>query len=430
MPTTKKQRDAYAAKLRQISRNFDRLERETLQQSIKLLKDVRNKVAGELTGTEFSQFRVKEQQKAIDEIIDEYETQLRAMTNGAARQSFTLGGQSAVEPLQAAGINARFFTPSKAQVEVIAQFSADLIGDYVQGAARRDINRIIRMNALAGNSSLDAMKEITTKLFGSDRVPKPTDLAKGVAYEAERILRTEVNRSYNLAAFSQQEKLAKDIPGLQKQWLATGDNRTRLSHLQAHGKVVPVGDPFIVGGAELMYPLDPAGPPQETIQCRCDSITVIPEIGPLETPLDDEIEKELAARDKEKARKARARFKVADEIALIEKGAVDPFAAIRPPAGRAPRGLGGEYKMRRGIVSKIETQMKFRGQAQKQLDQFRGQKGTRNRWKIDVAEERVKQLNKGISATLDIASDTITDDWIFKSEIVDGIFKQVSAMRT
>ena len=62
---------------------------------------------------------------------------------------------------------------------MIAQFSADLIGDYVQGSARRDINRIIRMNALAGNSSLDAMKEITVKLFGSDRAPKATDLSKG-----------------------------------------------------------------------------------------------------------------------------------------------------------------------------------------------------------------------------------------------------------
>ena len=69
----------------------------------------------------------------------------------------------------------------------------------------------------------------------------------------------------------------------------------------------------------LMYPLDPAGPPQETINCRCTQITVIPEIGPLETPLDAEIEKELAVRDKEKARKARAKMTIADEIALIEK---------------------------------------------------------------------------------------------------------------
>jgi uncharacterized protein with gpF-like domain len=235
MPTiTKKQADAYAAKLRQISRNFDRIERQTLEQSIKLLKDVRNQISGQLTGSEFNQFRIAKQQEALDEIIEEYEEQARAMTNGAVNRSFTLGGQSAVEPLQAAGIKARYFTPSKRQVEIITQFSADLIGDYVKGPARQQINRIIRMNALAGNSSLDAMKEITVKLGLPE---KATDPVKGVAYEAERILRTETNRAYNLAAFSQQEQLARDVPELQKQWVATGDARTRLSHLQVHGEI-------------------------------------------------------------------------------------------------------------------------------------------------------------------------------------------------
>jgi hypothetical protein len=56
--------------------------------------------------------------------------------------------------------------------------------------------------------------------------------------------------------------------------------------------VVDVGKPFIVG------------PPQETINCRCRSITVIPEIGPLETPLDAEIEAEKERRAKDEAEKA------------------------------------------------------------------------------------------------------------------------------
>jgi phosphoenolpyruvate-protein kinase (PTS system EI component) len=99
MPTiTKAQQRAYARRLRQISRNFDRLERETLQQSISLLRDVRDRLAGQLTGSEFSQFRIAEQQQAIDDIIASYEAQARAMTNGAVRQGFVLGEQSAVLP--------------------------------------------------------------------------------------------------------------------------------------------------------------------------------------------------------------------------------------------------------------------------------------------------------------------------------------------
>ena len=87
------------------------------------------------------------------------------------------------------------------------------------------------------------------------------------------------------------------MPGLQKQWIATGDGRTRLSHLIAHGQVVLVNKPFIVAGEKLMYPGDPKGSASNTIQCRCKEITVIPEIGVLETPLDKEIEKERAKRD-------------------------------------------------------------------------------------------------------------------------------------
>ncbi len=302
---TPAQRRAYAAKLRQIARSFDRLERATVQQSIRLLRDVRNNLAGQLIDTEFSQFRIAEQQRALDDIMANYEDKARALSNGAVRQSFALGEQSVIEPLQAANVGAAFFRPSEAQVNVLAQFSADLISG-VSSTMRGKINRVINMTALGGGSQLDAMREITQLLFKTSRPPSPRTRqpTKGVAYEAERILRTETNRAYNIASFGQQEKLAQDIPDLEKKWNATGDNRTRHSHLMAHGQIVPVGKPFIVGGAKLMYPLDPAGPPQETINCRCRPTTIIPEIGDIETPLDKQVEKERAKRvEDEKAKK-------------------------------------------------------------------------------------------------------------------------------
>ncbi len=295
---TASERKAYAAKLRQIARSFDRLERATVQQSIRLLTDVRNSLAGQLIDTEFSQFRIAEQQRALDDIIANYEDKARALSNGAVRQSFAMGEQSVIEPLQAANVGAAFFRPSEAQVNVLAQFSADLISGLKDGM-RGKINRVINMTALGGGSQLDAMREITQLLFKTSRPPSPRTRqpTKGVAYEAERILRTETNRAYSLAAFGQQEKLAQDVPGLEKKWNATGDKRTRDTHLRAHGQIVPVGKPFVVGGAKLMYPQDPAGPPQETILCRCRSTTVIPEIGDIETPLDKQVEKEKAKRD-------------------------------------------------------------------------------------------------------------------------------------
>lgn len=52
-----------------------------------------------------------------------------------------------------------------------------------------------------------------------------------------------------------------------KRWLAIIDANTRDSHIAMDGKVVDIDEPFPNG---LMYPLDPTGPPEEIINCRCD----------------------------------------------------------------------------------------------------------------------------------------------------------------
>lgn len=62
----------------------------------------------------------------------------------------------------------------------------------------------------------------------------------------------------------------------EKLWIATFDTRTRDTHRAAEGQRVPVGGLFAVGEAMLAYPGDPAGPPQEVIQCRCTTVLVRP----------------------------------------------------------------------------------------------------------------------------------------------------------
>lgn len=287
---TAAERRAYARKLNSISKQHQRLERETLQASIRLLKSVRDQIAGQLTGTEFNEFRIAEQTAQLNAIINEYDAQLRSLANGAVRQSFDLGERSVIEPLQELDLTGVFFRPSEAQVDILAQFSADLVGGVTEDM-RRKVNRTIRMSALGGQSSLDAMRQITKDLGIPTR---RTARAKGVSYEAERILRTETTRAYNLANFSQQEKVAQDIPDMQKRWMATGDGRTRQTHLNAHGQTVDVDKPFKIGGAELMYPGDPTAPPSETINCRCRTISIPPDFDAVELPVDKQVEKEKA----------------------------------------------------------------------------------------------------------------------------------------
>ena len=88
-------------------------------------------------------------------------------------------------------------------------------------------------------------------------------------YQAERLVRTEATAAANFA----QTQAAQTIfppEQLQKEWIASFDDRVRDSHSEAGGSnPIPANQPFIVGGNEMMFPGDPAGGAEECINCRC-----------------------------------------------------------------------------------------------------------------------------------------------------------------
>lgn len=84
------------------------------------------------------------------------------------------------------------------------------------------------------------------------------------------IARTEVVAASNYGAVESAKAAATDANlALEQVWLATGDHRTRLAHLDADGQTVALGETFTVGGEELAYPGDPAGSASNIVQCRC-----------------------------------------------------------------------------------------------------------------------------------------------------------------
>ncbi|WP_158636101.1 phage minor head protein [Tsukamurella sputi] len=90
-------------------------------------------------------------------------------------------------------------------------------------------------------------------------------------YNARRVARTEVQGAveggHDAAAYAAQAETGVE---LWKRWLATPDDRTRMSHRVADGQIVKLDEKFTVGKAHLDHPADPDGlVAGEIINCRC-----------------------------------------------------------------------------------------------------------------------------------------------------------------
>jgi HK97 family phage portal protein len=147
----------------------------------------------------------------------------------------------------------------------------------------RYLNAWIKENAF---SSIDDINETTLKKLRAELAEGVAagesidDLADRIsnAYEdfsdarSEAIAITETLSASTAA--SEGAARATGVVGLQKEWIAAGDEKTRHSHAKADGQVVDIDDDFELtsddGSHVLMArPGDPKGGAGEVVNCRC-----------------------------------------------------------------------------------------------------------------------------------------------------------------
>lgn len=144
---------------------------------------------------------------------------------------------------------------------------------------RADVQAFIeaRANQLAGqvtDTTYQAIRDVLAE--GVESGQTLDEIADGIRHvfdvasssRAEVIARTEVISAYNGASQLGATILGPDVVAAQE-WIATRDGRTRPGHAAADGQTVPIGAPFDVDGETLLYPGDPGGSAENTIQCRC-----------------------------------------------------------------------------------------------------------------------------------------------------------------
>lgn len=111
--------------------------------------------------------------------------------------------------------------------------------------------------------------EITQGILQGEGIPKIAKRLEKVAgmdkAAAVRNARTAVTTAQNTARLDTYKEAQKKGIGLQKQWIATLDNRTRDSHVDLDGEIVDVDKTFSNG----MDCPGGSGPPEEVYNCRC-----------------------------------------------------------------------------------------------------------------------------------------------------------------
>lgn len=131
--------------------------------------------------------------------------------------------------------------------EGMTAYTREVISNVLSDAAQSGISFSEIVKILSSNPELSAMR-------------------------ARRIARTETVTAANGAAIiNAQESGLK----LKKEWIAITDRRTRHSHMNIDGTIIPIEDAFNVNGTQMMQPGvrdQPNGlptPGSEVINCRC-----------------------------------------------------------------------------------------------------------------------------------------------------------------
>lgn len=262
-----------------------RIRLNSLQQMLK-----KRLLADDGSVTDFQRFNLQALTGDVDRMIADTASNIADDQKTAAAAMVRLGQDMADQPLAAAQVQVTSSLPGLDAALVTAAFdnTADLLTQPMQQFGT-DVKVALRRVSLAGDNKFQAIADLRDKIAGQGM--------NNALYKAERIIRTELGRTFNEATYGRLLGLAQEFPFLRKGWRATGDNRTRQGHIEA-GRTysrgagsIHIAELFeirvyderpgkprtLIGICRLRFPVDPQAQPAgrvaagATIMCRCNA---------------------------------------------------------------------------------------------------------------------------------------------------------------
>lgn len=169
-------------------------------------------------------------------------------------------------------------------------------GEKISFASKKQENRFRREkagydNLIAANKDIrwqsgQIQSVITQAILQGESIP---NIAKRIAQtmgetnhaSTIRYARTAITAAENAGkvdAYRRAEEMGVDAV---QEWRAVLDMRTRHEHREADGQRRPIGEPFEVGGEELMFPGDPSASGHLIWNCRCSLRAIVKGLEPM-----------------------------------------------------------------------------------------------------------------------------------------------------
>ncbi len=232
-----------------------------------LQKDVRDAIVG---AKGFELIHLKAIQNDLEQAGKNLQKKFTISIQANQAGAYSLGSNILLQGFKASGINLTLPKLPTTLLTTVKDYSADLIKNLTADAIE-EISGYIRRGVITGQNPYNTMKAIENNVFRE---------GEGLFGRAETIVRTENNRIFGLANQERMDQAGKILPGLKKTWLATIDDRSRASHVQAQDDYAPGGpigpnpfdEPFVIDGEDINFPGDPDGDPHEVVNCRCVSV--------------------------------------------------------------------------------------------------------------------------------------------------------------
>ena len=181
--------------------------------------------------------------------IFEAEGEYKDILGLEATQAARYGRNRVISELQRMGVGIGFTDFSRRVQE--------LINEHVFTASQHTINRVV------GDVMSNLAQSYKDGLGIDDAAVELRKVFQAMQdYELRRVARTEINSFQNEGAYLTENELGVRY----HMWYTAEDERVRSEHVDLHGEIVPVGEPFSNG---LYHPGDRAGDIKEWINCRC-----------------------------------------------------------------------------------------------------------------------------------------------------------------